>query len=195
MDTDLAARSGDACELCGETTDLSACTLSVAPTPDDPSGHAIMACATCRAGLDGALDDDRQRWRCLNDVMWSAVPAVQVGAFRLLSALAPMESWARDALDSLYLDEDTLAWAQAGLAPASSDDAGPVHRDCNGAILTSGDTVTLIKDLDVKGANFTAKRGTPVRNITLVPDVPEHIEGRVNGQTIVILTRFVRRSS
>jgi protein PhnA len=59
----------------------------------------------------------------------------------------------------------------------------------------SGDTVTLIKDLNVKGAGFTAKRGTAVRNISLVPDNPEHIEGRVNGQQIVILTKFVKKSA
>ena len=67
--------------------------------------------------------------------------------------------------------------------------------DSNGAVLEAGDTVTLIKDLNVKGAGFTAKRGTAVRNISLVPDTPEHIEGRVNGQQIVILTQFVKKSN
>ncbi len=51
----------------------------------------------------------------------------------------------------------------------------------------------LIKDLPVKGANFTAKRGTAVRGISLVADNPAHIEGRVEGQRIVILTEFVRK--
>ena len=62
-----------------------------------------------------------------------------------------------------------------------------------GAILETGDTVTLIKDLDVKGANFVAKRGTAVRGIALVAYNPEHIEGRVNGTRIVILTQYVRK--
>jgi protein PhnA len=53
----------------------------------------------------------------------------------------------------------------------------------------------LIKDLAVKGAGFTAKRGTTVRNISLVPDNEEHIEGRVNGQQIVILTKFIKKSN
>jgi protein PhnA len=53
----------------------------------------------------------------------------------------------------------------------------------------------LIKDLPVKGAGFTAKRGTPVRNISVVPDNAGHIEGRVNGQHIVILTEFVKKTS
>ena len=69
-----------------------------------------------------------------------------------------------------------------------------VHRDCHGAVLDVGDTVTLIKDLKVKGAGFTAKRGTAVRNIGLVADNPAHIEGRVNDQRIVILTEFVKKS-
>ena len=53
----------------------------------------------------------------------------------------------------------------------------------------------LIKDLNVKGAGFTAKRGTAVRNISLVPNNCEHIEGRVNGQQIVIHTKFVKKSN
>ena len=68
-----------------------------------------------------------------------------------------------------------------------------VHRDSNGAVLSQGDTVTLIKDLPVKGAGFTAKRGTAVRGIALVPDDAGQIEGRVDGQRIVILTEFVKK--
>lgn len=72
------------------------------------------------------------------------------------------------------------------------DEDAIVHKDSNGVVIEAGDTVTLIKDLDVKGANFTAKRGTAVRNIGLTRN-PEHIEGRVNGQRIVILTQFVKK--
>jgi protein PhnA len=67
------------------------------------------------------------------------------------------------------------------------------HLDANGAILMQGDTVVLIKDLVVKGANFTAKRGTAVRGISLVADNAGQIEGRVEGQRIVILTEFVKK--
>ena len=76
----------------------------------------------------------------------------------------------------------------------ASDDETVRHVDSNGAVLEAGDTVTLIKDLNVKGANFTAKRGTAVRGISLVADNPEHIEGKVNGQQIVILTKFVKKA-
>ncbi|MCK4743066.1 MAG: alkylphosphonate utilization protein [Sulfuriflexus sp.] len=104
------------------------------------------------------------------------------------------EGWPQDLLDMFYLDEDTLNWAQAA-GDGVSDEDTVKHLDCNGVTLDAGDTVTLIKDLTVKGANFTAKRGTAVRNISLVSDNAEHIEGRVNGQQIVILTKFVKKSN
>jgi protein PhnA len=59
--------------------------------------------------------------------------------------------------------------------------------------LQNGDSVVLIKDLKVSGGGFTAKRGTAVRRISLVHDNPEHIEGRVEGQQIVILTKYVKK--
>jgi hypothetical protein len=69
------------------------------------------------------------------------------------------------------------------------------HRDSNGVPLAVGDTVVLIKDLSVKGAGFTAKRGTFVRGISLVVGDDAHIEGRVNGQRMIILTEFVKKNS
>ncbi|MDH5217920.1 MAG: alkylphosphonate utilization protein, partial [Gammaproteobacteria bacterium] len=116
-----------------------------------------------------------------------------VVAWRMLTRLSS-EGWPQELLDMLYLDDETLAWA-AATGEGQSDGDAVVHRDSNGAVLAAGDTVTLIKDLDVKGANFTAKRGTAVRGISLVADNPEHIEGKVNGQQIVILTKFVKKSS
>lgn len=57
----------------------------------------------------------------------------------------------------------------------------------------AGDTVTLIKDLNVNGANFMAKRGTAAGNISLSSDNAEHFEDRLNGQQNVILTQFVKK--
>jgi len=131
-------------------------------------------------------------WRCLNESMWSEVPAVQVMAWRILNRLKP-EGWPQDLLDMLYLDEETMAWAQA--TGEGEDNENKIkHIDSNGVLLQAGDNIVLIKDLNVKGANFTAKRGTAVRNISLVHDNAAHIEGRVNGQQIVILTKFVKKS-
>jgi len=92
----------------------------------------------------------------------------------------------------LYLDDDTLQWAKATGEGDENEDTIK-HIDANGALLQAGDNVVLIKDLNVKGANFTAKRGTAVRNITLVHDNEEHLEGKVNGQHIVILTKYVKK--
>lgn len=60
--------------------------------------------------------------------------------------------------------------------------------------VSAGDAVTLAKDLNVKGAGFTAKRGIAVRNISLVHENPAQIKGRVNDQRIVILTEFAEKS-
>jgi len=70
-----------------------------------------------------------------------------------------------------------------------------IHKDSNGTVLEAGDTVTLIKDLKVKGENFTARQGTAVHGISLVADNPEHIEGKIEGQRIVILTQFVKKTN
>lgn len=185
----LRARSESRCELCGAEDDL----LVYGVPPDgDGVDRSILICPTCRGQIERPESMDPNHWRCLNDSMWSQVPAVQVMAWRLLNRLSA-EGWPQELLDMLYLDDDTLAWARAGEATGDAEDRVE-HRDCNGALLQAGDTVTLTKDLQVKGANFTAKRGTAVRGISLVADNPQQIEGRVNGQQIVILTQFVKKS-
>jgi len=87
----------------------------------------------------------------------------------------------------MYMDEVTTEWAGA---MADAD----VHKDVNGVQLKGGDNVVLIKDLVVKGANFTAKRGTAVRRISLIKDNTDHIQGKINGQTIIIITKFVKKT-
>jgi len=164
----------------------------IAPKAGEQAEDCVYLCATCQSQMAADANLDVQHWRCLNDSMWSQTPAVQVLAWRMLNRLSA-EAWAQQALDMLYLEEATLAWAQAGAGQADEDNV--IHRDSNGAVLQAGDTVTLIKDLVVKGANFTAKRGTSVRNISLVQDNSEQIEGRVNDQHIVILTQFVKKSA
>jgi protein PhnA len=187
----LSDRAGNACEFCGATDALQP--LDVGPDANGTAEMAVLACTTCVDQISGNADIDPKHWLCLNDAAWSQVPPVQVVAYRMLSRM-PDESWARDLLDMLYLEEDTLAWAKAGLDASTDADDGVVHKDTHGAVLAAGDTVTLIKDLKVKGANFTAKRGTAVRNISLVADNASQIEGRVNDQRIVILTEFVKKS-
>ncbi len=185
----LHSRSGSQCELCKSNLDLTV--YEVLPLQGHGEEHALLICPACRQQFDDSDQIEPHHWHCLADTMWTPVPAVQVMAWRMLKQL-PDESWALDLLEQLYLDDETLAWAESGLA-AANDEEDVIHRDSNGVQLTAGDNVTLIKDLPVKGAGFTAKRGTVVRGISLVSDNPEHIEGRVNGQKIVILTKFVKR--
>ena len=188
---ELHARSGSKCELCGATDGLGV--FEVPPDSNGSADESVLICETCREQIGNPEKVDVNHWRCLNDSMWTQVPAVQVMAWRMLTRLSS-EPWSQDLLDMLYLDESTVNWAQA-VDEGKTDEANIRHVDCNGAEIEAGDTVILIKDLNVKGANFTAKRGTAVRGISLVADNPEHIEGRMNGQQIVILTKFVKKSS
>lgn len=191
IETTLRARADDKCELCGAENALAV--FEVPSGSDDSADGCILLCQTCRDQIENPAGLEVHHWRCLNDSMWSQIPAVQVMAWRQLNALSA-EGWARDLLDMLFLEDEVLAWAQAGQTDATQDNE-PKHLDSNGARLEAGDTVTLIKDLNVKGAGFTAKRGTAVRGISLVADNELHIEGRVNGQQIVILTEFVKKST
>jgi protein PhnA len=66
-------------------------------------------------------------------------------------------------------------------------------KDSNGALLAEGDSVTLIKDLKVKGSSLTLKRGTVVKNIRLTNSAAE-IEGRAGGSTMVLKTEFLKKA-
>ena len=186
----LQTRSESKCELCAAEGNLGI--YEIPPSSDGSTDSSIYICNTCTEQINDPAISDTDHWRCLSDSMWNTSPAVQVMAWRLLNRLN-LEAWSQNLLDMLYLDEDTLKWAQAGINDNNENTAR--HLDSNGALLKSGDTVTLIKDLNVKGANFTAKRGAAIHSISLVADNPEHIEGKVNGQQIVILTKFVKKSN
>lgn len=189
LERELKARSGSICELCAAKENLSV--YEVPPVSLGGADRSILVCNTCFEQIEDASKMDPNHWRCLNDSMWSEVPAVQVVAWRMLNRLRS-EGWSGDLLDMMYLDEINLEWAKATGEDKDPSDA-VVHVDSNGNILQAGDSVVLIKDLKVKGGNFTAKRGTAVRRISLVHDNPEHIEGKVEGQRIVILTKYVKK--
>ncbi|RUM91957.1 MAG: PhnA domain protein [Thiomicrospira sp.] len=187
IEQSLLDRSGSKCELCGSEEQLS--TYEVPPS-DGSTDQTIVVCQTCKNQIEEPSTMDANHWRCLNDSMWSPVPAVQVMAYRLLNALRA-EGWPQDLLDMMYLEDETKAWAEAGMP--DEDEETIIHKDSNGTILQEGDDVTLIKDLDVKGAGFTAKRGTLVKNIHLT-DNPLHIEGKVNGTQIVLVAAFLKKA-
>lgn len=162
------------CPLC--TTDAPLIATPVTGGPADASINICVACADPQTPAD--------HFRAIASTMWSEDAALQVYAARTLKRLDT--DWSRDLADQLYLDDETQIWADNIAAELT-------HKDSNGVTLSTGDTVVLIKDLNVKGAGFTAKRGTAVHKISLVADNAEHIEGRVEGQRIVILTEFVKK--
>lgn len=88
----------------------------------------------------------------------------------------------------LYLEEDIKSWAHVGLFEVTEPTL-----DANGAALAAADIVTIIKDLDMKVANFKAKRGRALHNIGLSENLP-HIEGKLNSQRIVIFAAYTKKN-
>lgn len=189
LETELKARSNKHCELCGAENNLSV--YEVPPHPEQRTEDSLLLCEKCVLQLTKKEELDSAHWACLNESMWSEVPAVQVVSWRMLSRLSN-ESWAADAIELLYLDEPNLAWAKA-TGDHENSNAVELHRDCNGNVLQDGDNVVLTKTLDVKGSSLNAKLGTVVKGIKLVADNVEQIEGKIEGQTIVILTKYLRK--
>ncbi|MBK8517653.1 MAG: PhnA domain-containing protein [Saprospiraceae bacterium] len=184
LSTELTARCRSKCEICNAGGKLYP--FIVFPKTGNSVDEQVAICGVCKEQMENVDKIDVTHWRCLNESVWSTVPAVQVLAYRMLGTLSDQD-WAHDLQGNIYMDDETLEWAETKMV-------NTVHMDCNGKILESGDTVVLIKDLDVKGANFSAKRGTAVRRILLVQDNPDQIEGRVNDQQIIILTKYVKKS-
>ena len=186
----LIQRSGNKCELCEATENLK---VYEVPPATGNMDDAILICPKCLAQIEKKEELDNTHWQGRTTSMWSEVPAVQVMAWRMLNRLRN-ESWAAECIDMVYLDDERLAWAKAS-GDHENDAAVDLHKDCFGAILQSGDNVVLTKSLDVKGSTVNAKVGTVVRNIRLVADNTEQIEGKIEGQVIVILTKYVRKQN
>ena len=179
----LKERSQGICELCasGEAT----IAYAVSPRNNNNIENEVAICNTCLAAIDdkGAA----LHWQCLVGSIWNTEPSVQALSYRILYSHKEME-WANEIINSVLLDEPVINWA------LSAFEVRETHKDSNGTALANGDTVVLTQGLNVKGANFTAPKGTIVRKIRLVPDNIEQIEGKINDQTIVILTKYLRKS-
>jgi protein PhnA len=182
-------RSENKCELCGSKEVLKV--YEVQPQGNNNEENSILICANCLSQIDKKAELNQDHWKCLTESMWSEIAGVQVVAWRMLNRLRN-ESWASDLLDMLYLDDEKLAWAKA-TGDHENDASVDLHKDSNGTILLQGDTIVLTKSLDVKGSTLNAKMGTVVKNIRLVEDNTEQIEGKIEGQVIVILTKYVRK--
>ena len=100
-------------------------------------------------------------------------------------------------LENTYPDGALWMCPDCGLewTAAEGDASDLVVRDSNGNVLQGGDTVTVIKDLKVKGSSIPLKQGTVIRNIRLVEDDAEHIEGnsdKIKG--LVLKTCFLKKA-
>ena len=188
LNSGISVRTNGACEVCTQTGALQAFDVSDAPVGTDGT---VALCEECEGQLSRRVDLDPKHWFCLQESMWSEVPAVQVLSFRQLHVLKA-EAWASDALASAYLDDELMTWAQAGIV--QEEEGAPIHRDMNGTQLFQGDSITLTRSLDVKGTNFTVKRGTTVKNVRLSDDAG-WVDAKVNGVEIFIKTCFVKKVS
>lgn len=184
ISTALEERCQGLCELC--TTEKAVAAYTVTPKESGIAANEVALCQTCWNELDNP--HAAAHWQCLAGSIWNTEPAVQALSYRILHNNREQD-WAQEILSSIELDEAIVEWAVA------SPQTAPVHLDSNGVALQQGDTVVLTQALNVKGTSFSAAKGTVVRKIRLVPDNAEQIEGKINDQVIVILTKFVRKSS
>lgn len=182
----LKERNSELCELCNsETATLE---YTVSPKSDDSTENQVALCSTCLNSMDlPGSKDSSFHWRCLEGSIWNPQPSVQALSYRILQN-HKSEDWADNLISSVDLDENIIQWAMRAFEVAD------VHSDAFGNKLESGDTVVLTEQLNVKGTSFTASKGTVVKKIKLVHDNVEQIEGKINDQTIVILTKFVKKS-
>ena len=153
------------CDLCGSDKNVTAYKV-------EPKDEYVNLCEECKTQIEsGNLDEGH--FQCLNDSMWSENSAVKVLTYRLLKELGR-----GDLIDMMYLEPDEEAWANTEIE---------VKKDANGNVLQNGDSVMVIKDLNVKGGN-NIKRGEVFKNIRL-GDTPGHILAK----NIFIKTEFIKK--
>jgi protein PhnA len=179
----LKERGESLCELCASENAKHA--YAVSPKNNDNFENEVALCSTCVAEINNKTAD--LHWRCLAGSIWNQTPSVQALSYRILYSYRE-EQWAIEIMNSVELQEEVINWA------LSVYKTQEIHRDSNGNALANGDSVVLTQQLNVKGASFNAPTGTIVRKIRLVPDNTEQIEGKINDEMIVILTKFVRKS-
>jgi protein PhnA len=151
------------CELCGSDKEVSGFEVE---------GEIVNLCKECRSQIEsGELDENH--FQCLNESMWSDKKGVKILTYRLLKKLGRA-----DLLDMMYLTDEELALAQKE-EEEKFDSVGNKLRD--------GDSVMVIKDLNVKGGGVI-KRGSVFKNIRL-GDTPGHILAK----NIYIKTEFVKK--
>lgn len=178
----LSERNQGTCELCNANPATRE--FLVSPKKDETVENQVAVCEVCSSKMDEEGNADH--WRCLEGSIWSPEPAVQALSYRLLYK-HKNEEWADSVINSVDLDESVVQWALSAFEVAAG------HVDAFGNKLENGDNVVLTQALNVKGTSFSAAKGTVVKRIRLVADNTDQIEGKINEQMIVILTKYVKK--
>ena len=103
---DLIKRAENSCELCKCENDLDI--FEVSPS-DGTAEQSALLCPKCKSQFEQNCELDPNHWYCLSEAMWSETPAVKVLSYRMLKKLDNLEL-----LDMIYLDDETLNWANKG---------------------------------------------------------------------------------
>ena len=177
----LLSRNEGKCELCNQHD---ATTAYLVEPKADEDANKVALCQTCLSNLSFTPSD---YWRIVEGSIWSTTPSVQALSYRILQIHAE-KPWSQEVLSMVEIDEPIINWAMKCFEQNTK------HIDAFGNTLENGDNVVLIQALNVKGTNFTASKGTVVKKIRLVADNPEQIEGKINEQMIVILTKYLKKN-
>ncbi len=100
-------------------------------------------------------------------------------------------------MENTYQDGDSYICADCAhewsiAAKTESEESDEIIKDANGNVLQNGDTVTLIKDLKVKGSSITLKQGTKIRNIRLGSG--DHaVDCSIDGSSFMLKQCFLRK--
>lgn len=96
-------------------------------------------------------------------------------------------------IDNVYFDGTMYICPDCGHEiSADATETNDVPKDSNGAELADGDSVTVIKDLKVRGSSMIIKRGTKVKSIRLTEN-PEEVDCKIEGSSIVLKTCFLKK--
>ncbi len=167
-------RADNKCELCESEKNIS---IYEVYKSDDNNGYTLL-CENCKNQIE-SQNYDENHFNCLNNTMWSEVPGIKILSYKIWQALGRS-----DMADMMYLTDEEMAIANK---------KEEIIKDASGNILKTGDSVSVIKDLEVKGAGRTIKRGTVVKNIRMC-DVEGHVSCKVSGIGQVYLkTEFLKK--
>jgi protein PhnA len=109
---DLTRRAKSKCELTG-AAGVPLWPYEVPPVSEGPDfDRTLLISEECHEMLEHPERLAGRHWQCLAEAVWSEMPAVQVVAWRMLNELAKREDWAREALEEVFLDPETEAWAR-----------------------------------------------------------------------------------